>query len=54
MESLSGVSIPVIAERGKYGGWSLLANYRTNLTGLKKLEIEALFIPQSNQLVVLI
>lgn len=50
MEALSSVGIPVIAERGKYGGWSLLENYRTNLTGLKKTEIDALFIPQSNQL----
>ena len=24
MEALSSVGIPVIAERGKYGGWSLL------------------------------
>ena len=34
MEALSSTGIPVFAERGKNGGWSLLEGYRTNLTGL--------------------
>lgn len=50
MEALSGSGIPVFAERGKKGGWSLLEGYRTNLTGLKEAEIRALFVSPSAQL----
>ncbi|SFP68152.1 helix-turn-helix transcriptional regulator [Salibacterium halotolerans] len=50
MEALSGTGIPVLAERGKNGGWSLLEDYRTNLTGLKESEIRALFVPSSTHL----
>ncbi|TDQ40811.1 helix-turn-helix transcriptional regulator [Aureibacillus halotolerans] len=48
MEALSLSGIPVIAERGQQGGWSLLGNYQTSLTGLKEDEIRALFISPSN------
>lgn len=44
MESLSAAGIPVYAERGTGGGWSLLEEYRTNLTGLNEPEIQALFL----------
>lgn len=50
MEALSGTGIPVLALRGKNGGWSLLEGYRTNLTGLKESEIRALFVSPSTQL----
>ncbi|WP_173916786.1 YafY family protein [Halobacillus sp. Marseille-Q1614] len=50
MEALSGSGIPVFAERGKNGGWALLENYETNLTGLKESEIRALFVSPSEQL----
>ncbi|WP_028782207.1 helix-turn-helix transcriptional regulator [Thalassobacillus devorans] len=50
MEALSGTGIPVIAERGKNGGWSLLEDYQTDLTGLKEPEIRALFVSPSAQL----
>ncbi|WP_174613688.1 helix-turn-helix transcriptional regulator [Virgibacillus ihumii] len=50
MEALSRTGIPVTAERGINGGWSLLEDYRTNLTGLKESEIRALFVPQSTHL----
>ncbi|QHZ46204.1 MULTISPECIES: helix-turn-helix transcriptional regulator [Bacillus] len=49
MEALSGTGIPVFAERGKNGGWSLLDDYQTKLTGLKESEIRALFVPLSEQ-----
>ncbi|MCM3239475.1 YafY family transcriptional regulator [Heyndrickxia oleronia] len=49
MEALSSTGIPVFAERGKNGGWSLLEGYRTNLTGLKEAEIRALFLSPSYQ-----
>ncbi|HEY0404525.1 MAG TPA: YafY family protein [Pyrinomonadaceae bacterium] len=44
MEALSGAGIPVVAERGVGGGWSLLGEYRTNLTGLNEAEIQSLFV----------
>ncbi|MBD7967545.1 helix-turn-helix transcriptional regulator [Paenibacillus gallinarum] len=50
MEALSVAGIPVVARRGKYGGWQLMENYRTRLTGLKKEEIMSLFLSPSQQL----
>lgn len=44
MDALSEVGIPVYAERGVDGGWSLLEEYRTTLTGLHLDEIQALFV----------
>ena len=42
MDALSGSGIPVIAERGAGGGWSLLEEYQTKLTGLSPEEIQSL------------
>ncbi|MEW6207578.1 MAG: YafY family protein [Acidobacteriota bacterium] len=50
MESLSMAGIPVYAERGAHGGWALVDEYRTNLTGLKREEIRALFLTGPHQL----
>ncbi len=44
MESLSMAGVPVFAERGSSGGWHLSEGYRTNLTGLKKDEIQSLLL----------
>jgi predicted DNA-binding transcriptional regulator YafY len=44
MEALGAAGIPVLAERGAGGGWRLLDEYRTNLTGLNAPEIQALFL----------
>jgi predicted DNA-binding transcriptional regulator YafY len=46
MEALSSAGVPVVAERGQGGGWSLLDNYQTTLTGLNFEEIQALFLPK--------
>lgn len=50
MEALSGAGIPVIADRGVGGGWSLLGEYRTNLTGLNEAEIQSLFVSRPSRL----
>ncbi|MDQ3754361.1 MAG: transcriptional regulator [Acidobacteriota bacterium] len=50
MEALSASGVPVIAERGSGGGWSLLGDYRTNLTGFKEAEIQALFLTRTPRL----
>lgn len=50
MEALSGAGIPVVAERGTGGGWSLLGEYRTDLTGLNEAEIQSLFVTKPTRL----
>jgi predicted DNA-binding transcriptional regulator YafY len=50
MDALSGAGIPVFAERGADGGWSLVEAYRTDLTGLNTAEIAALFLQPSGLL----
>jgi predicted DNA-binding transcriptional regulator YafY len=50
MEALSTAGIPVVAERGNGGGWGLLEEYSTNLTGLTEAEIQALFLTRPSHL----
>ena len=50
MDSLSAAGVPVVAERGIGGGWSLMGAYQTNLTGLNEAEIQALFLARSPRL----
>jgi len=44
MEALGMAGVPVYAERGAGGGWVLPDSFRTDLTGLTELEIQALFV----------
>ena len=44
MAALSGAGVPVYAERGASGGWAMLDDYRTDLTGLNEEEIQALVL----------
>ena len=50
MEALSTAGIPVYAERGVGGGWSLVEGYETNLTGLSDAEIQTLFLSKPARL----
>ncbi|MBP1990651.1 helix-turn-helix transcriptional regulator [Paenibacillus eucommiae] len=50
MEALSASGIPVYAERGSNGGWALTEGYRTDLTGMKAGEIQALLLIRSSSL----
>ena len=50
MEALTASGVPVYAERGSSGGWRLLEEYRTNLTGLSESEVTTLFALKSTQL----
>lgn len=50
MEALSGAGIPIVAVRGLGGGWSLLGEYRTTLTGLTEAEIQSLFVTKPTKL----
>jgi predicted DNA-binding transcriptional regulator YafY len=50
MEALGSAGVPVLAERGAGGGWRLLEGYRTNLTGLNEVEVQALFLTKPPRL----
>jgi len=50
MEALSTGGVPVFAERGAGGGWALMEDYRTNLTGLNRAETQSLFLLKPAQL----
>jgi predicted DNA-binding transcriptional regulator YafY len=50
MEALSGSGVPLMAERGAGGGWSLLDEYQTKLTGLNAAEIQSLFLARPERL----
>jgi predicted DNA-binding transcriptional regulator YafY len=50
MTALGFAGIPVRAERGVGGGWTLLDSYRTTLTGLKEAEVQALFLTRPQRL----
>ncbi|HUP47461.1 MAG TPA: WYL domain-containing protein [Thermoanaerobaculia bacterium] len=43
MEALGSAGVPVVADRGARGGWSLLNGYRANVSGLNDAEVRALF-----------
>jgi predicted DNA-binding transcriptional regulator YafY len=51
MDALSGSGIPVVSERGAGGGWSLLEEYQTHLTGLSPEEIRSLFVSRTPKLI---
>lgn len=44
LEALSAAGIPVYPQRGRGGGWSLLGDARTDLSGLSFVEMQALFL----------
>jgi predicted DNA-binding transcriptional regulator YafY len=44
MEALSGAGVPVYATRGGGGGWALLKEYRTSLTGLTASDLLSIVV----------
>lgn len=50
MDALSTAGIPIASERGKEGGWRLLDNFRSKLSGLNIDDMKALFLLPSEKL----
>ncbi|WP_010275206.1 helix-turn-helix transcriptional regulator [Paenibacillus senegalensis] len=44
MDALGSSGIPVVADRGKGGGWKLLDNFRSKLSGLTIDDMKAMFL----------
>ncbi|MCJ7840103.1 YafY family transcriptional regulator [Lederbergia sp. NSJ-179] len=50
MDALSNAGIPIVSDRGKDGGWRLLDNFRSKLSGLNIEDIKSLFLFPSEKL----
>jgi predicted DNA-binding transcriptional regulator YafY len=51
MDALSTSGVPVVADRGTGGGWRLMEEYQTKLTGLSAGEIQSLFLGRPGRMV---
>ncbi|MEI3612733.1 helix-turn-helix transcriptional regulator [Pseudogracilibacillus sp. SO30301A] len=50
MDALTNAGIPIVSQRGKEGGWLLLDNFRSKLSGLNIDDMKSLFLFPSGEL----
>lgn len=50
IDTLSGIGVPIYADKGTHGGIKLLGEYKTSLTGVNRKELLSLFIPTSDKI----
>ncbi len=50
MDALTNTGIPIVSERGQEGGWRLLDNFRSKLSGLTRGDMNSLFLFPSGEL----
>ncbi|ACQ54451.1 WYL domain-containing protein [Clostridium botulinum] len=50
IDTLSGIGVPIVTEKGINGGIKLLGDYKTSLTGINKNELLSLFIPTGDKI----
>jgi predicted DNA-binding transcriptional regulator YafY len=50
IDTLSGIGVPIVTDKGINGGIKLLGDYKTSLTGITKNELWSLFIPTSDKI----
>lgn len=44
IDALSGIGVPIVADKGINGGIKLIGNYKTSITGINKNELFSLFL----------
>ena len=50
IDTLSGIGVPIVSDKGINGGIKLLGDYKTSLTGINKNELLSLFIPTGDKI----
>lgn len=50
IDTLSGVGVPIVADKGINGGIKLIGNYKTSITGINKNELFSLFLPTGDKI----
>jgi predicted DNA-binding transcriptional regulator YafY len=50
IDTLSGIGVPIVADKGINGGIKLLGDYKTTLTGINKNELFSLFLPTGDKI----
>lgn len=50
IDTLSGIGVPIVADKGINGGIKLIGDYKTSITGINKNELFSLFLPTGDKI----